>query len=50
MQMKPGASYAILYIADFEKGMLERFEKKPMIWWRCIDDIFFNCKHGKESL
>ena len=33
--------YAILFIADFDKKMLESFEKKPMIWWKYIDDIFF---------
>ena len=32
---------AILFIADFEEKMLERYEKKPMIWWRYIDDIIF---------
>ena len=33
--------FAILFIADFEEKMLERYEKKPMIWWRYIDDIIF---------
>ena len=32
--------YAILSMADFEEKMLENCEKKPMIWWRYIDDIF----------
>ena len=30
--------------------MLETFEKKPMIWCRYIDDIFFIREHGEESL
>ena len=30
--------------------MLEAFEKKPMIWWRYIDDIFFICDHGEAPL
>ena len=42
--------YAILFMADFEKKMLESFEKKPMIWWRYIDDKFFIWEHGEESL
>ena len=42
--------YAILFMADFEKKMLESFEKKPMIWWRYIDDEFFIWEHGEESL
>ena len=33
--------YAILFMADFEEKMLKSFEKKPKIWWRYIDDIFF---------
>ena len=42
--------YAILFMTDFEKKMLESFEKKPMIWWRYIDDIFFVWEHGEEFL
>ena len=42
--------YAILFMADFEEKMLESFEKKPMIWWRYIDDILFIWEHGEESL
>ena len=42
--------YAILYMADLEEKLLEIFEKKPMIWWRYIDDIFFIWEHGEESL
>ena len=37
-------------MADFEEIILENFEKKPIIWWRYIDDIFFNWEDGKESL
>ena len=37
-------------MADFEKKNSESFEKKPMIWWRYIDDIFFIWEHGEESL
>ena len=37
-------------MADFEEKMLETFEKKPMIWYRYIDDIFFIREHGQESL
>ena len=42
--------YAILFMADFEENMLESFEKKAVIWWRYIDDIFFIWEHGEESL
>ena len=37
-------------MVDFEQKLLENFEKKPMIWWRYIDDIFFIWEHGEESL
>ena len=30
--------------------MLASFEKKTMIWWRYIDDIFFIWEYGEESL
>ena len=30
--------------------MLESFEKKPVVWWRYIDDIFFIWEYGEESL
>ena len=44
------ALYTILVMADFNQKMLESFEKKPMFWWRFIDDIFFIWEHGEESL
>ena len=37
-------------MADFVEKILSSFEKKPMIWWRYIDDIFFIWEHGEESL
>ena len=47
---KFASPYSILFMADFEEKILESFEKKPMIWWRYIDDIFFIWEHGAESL
>ena len=41
---------AILFMADLEEKLLNAFEKKPLIWWRYIDDIFFIWDHGEESL
>ena len=37
-------------MADLEEKILNASEKKPMIWWRYIDDIFFIWEHGEESL
>ena len=42
--------YAILFMANLEEKMLEGFEKKPVIWWRYRDDIFFIWENGEESL
>ena len=39
--MKFALPYAILFMEDFEGKLSENFEKKPMIWWRYIDVIFF---------
>ena len=41
--------YAILFMADLEENLFETFEKKTMIWWRYIDNIFFIWEHGEES-
>ena len=32
--------YAIIYMEALEKGFLERLIKKPLLWWRYIDDTF----------
>ena len=37
-------------MADLEENILSASEKKPMVWWRYIDDIFFIWEHGEESL
>ena len=42
--------YAILFMADLEEKIVSASEKKPMIWWKYIDDIFFIWEHGEESL
>ena len=42
--------YAILFMAELEEKILNASEKKSMIWWRYIDDIFFIWEHGEESL
>ena len=34
--------YAILFMADLEKKIYNAFEERPMIWWRYIEEIFFN--------
>ena len=38
-----------IYGWPFEVRILEDNEPQPRIWWRYIDDIFFNCGHGEDS-
>ena len=50
IETKFAPPYAILFMADFAEKMLENFGEKPIIWGRCIDDIFLIWEHGEESL
>ena len=47
-------NYANLFMDRFEETLLEEFYnktgKKPVVWWRYIDDIFVIWKDGDESL
>ena len=42
--------YAVLFIAALEEKILSKVKKKPSVWWRYIDDMFFIWEHGEESL
>ena len=42
--------YAILFMVALEEKILNKVKKKPNVWWRYIDDIFFIWEHGEESL
>ena len=33
-----------------EEKILNKVKKKPIVWWRYIDDIFFIWEHGEELL
>ena len=37
-------------MVDLEERMLQEIELQQRIWWRYIDDIFFICVHGEDSL
>ena len=50
MGTKMAPSYANLFMGYVEKDLLERCEKKPLVWYRYIDDIFFIWTHGREEL
>ena len=42
--------YAILFMSALEEKILSKDKKKPSVWWRYIDDIFFIWEHGEEFL
>ena len=50
MGTKMAPSYANLFMGFVEKDLLERAQKKPLVWYRYIDDIFFIWTHGQEEL
>ena len=43
-------SYSILIMAELEEKLFEKVDKKPYLWWRYIDDIFFMWEHVEEEL
>ena len=49
MGTKMAPSYANLFMGYVEQDLLARSEKKPLVWFRYIDDIFFVWTHGKEA-
>ena len=50
MGTKMAPSYANLFMGYVEQDILSRCVKKPLVWVRYIDDIFFIWTHGKEAL
>ena len=50
MGTKMAPSYANLFMGFVEQDLLSRSAKKPLVWFRYIDDIFFIWTHGQEAL
>ena len=42
--------YAIIFMAALEENFLNSSNKKPLLWWRYIDDIFTIWEHGEKAL
>ena len=42
--------YAYIYMDEVEQKFLQTQSKKPLIWLRYIDDIFFVWTHGGQEL
>ena len=43
-------SYAVIFMGDLEEKLFKDYDKKPLAWWRYIDDIFMLWEHGEEEL
>ena len=50
MGTRVAPTYANLFMADFEERFVYTHPKKPIMWTRFIDDIFFIWPHGQEEL
>ena len=47
---KMAAPYAIIIMGDLEEKILKDCDKKPLTWWRYIDDIFMLWQHREKEL
>ena len=47
---KMAPPYAIYFMDELERKILERSSLKPHVWWRYIDDIFLIWEYREESL
>jgi len=47
---KLGMHYASAYMGEWESELLKRVQKKPLQYYRFVDDIFGIWPHGEESL
>ena len=50
MGTRMAPNYANLFMGDLEDEILQGYPKKPLVWYRYIDDIFFIWTHGREEL
>ena len=42
--------YIYHFMDKFETGILETQQLQPLVWFRCMDDIFFIWTHGEEKI
>ena len=50
MGTRMAPSYANIFMAKLETELLQSVSKRPMVWWRYIDDVFAIWPHDEESL
>ena len=48
--VKFAPSHACIFMDKLETDFLNSQEYLPLVWCRCIDDIFFIWTHGEKNL
>ena len=48
--IKMAPPYAITFMGDLEEKLFKDCDKKPVAWWRYIDDIFMLWQHSEKEL
>ena len=48
--IKMAPPYAIIFMGDLEEKLFKDCDKKPVAWWRYIDDIFMLWQHSEKEL
>ena len=44
------SAYANLFMSNLDEELLSRWEARPWVWYRYIDDVLFIWTHGEEKL
>ena len=50
MGTRMAPSYANLFMEDLESQLLNSVERRPLVWWRYIDDVFAIWTFSEEHL
>ena len=50
MGSRMAPSYANMFMGKLENDLLQRAERKAIVWWKYIDDVFAIWTHGEENL
>ena len=50
MGTKVAPSLSNLFMENLETKMIHSYDKKPNLWLRYIDDVFYIWEHGKDEL
>lgn len=42
--------YDISLMAHLKQRIINASDDKPLVWWRCIDNVLLVWEHGEETL